>query len=182
MVVAAPMNEEELRNMMFTAQLQGGGPFSIRYPRGSGVMVDWIKPLNQIPIGKGRLVRDGKDIAIVTIGHIGNIASKAIDKLESEGYSIAHYDMRFAKPIDENLLKTIGEKFKKIITVEDGCLLGGFGSAILEWLNDNGFNTKVIRLGIPDRFVEHGTQPQLYKECGFDIDGIYSITKKLLSF
>jgi len=180
MVVAAPMNEEELRNMMFTAQLQGGGPFSIRYPRGNGVMVDWIKPLNQIPIGKGRLVRDGKDIAIVTIGHIGNIASKAIDKLESEGITVAHYDMRFVKPLDEDLLRSVRKNFSTIITVEDGCLPGGFGSAILEWLNDNGFKTKVIRLGIPDHFVEHGTQPQLYKECGFDIEGIYNTTKSLV--
>ncbi len=181
MVVAAPMNEEELRNMMYTAQLEGGGPFSIRYPRGNGVMVDWIKPFSQIPIGKGRVVREGSDLAFVTFGHIGNFASIAADMLESEGVSIAHYDMRFTKPLDEVLLKIIGKKFDTIITIEDGCIQGGFGSAILEWLNDNDFNTKVIRLGIPDRFVEHGTQQQLYKECGFDVEGIYQTAKKLVA-
>ncbi|NOU17821.1 MAG: 1-deoxy-D-xylulose-5-phosphate synthase [Bacteroidales bacterium] len=181
MVVAAPMNEEELRNMMYTAQLEGGGPFSIRYPRGNGVMVDWIKPFSQIPIGKGRVVREGSDLAFVTFGHIGNFASIVADMLESDGVSIAHYDMRFTKPLDENLLKIIGKKFETIITIEDGCIQGGFGSAILEWLNDNDFNTKVIRLGIPDRFVEHGTQQQLYKECGFDVEGIYQTAKKLVA-
>jgi len=181
MTVAAPMNEEELRNMMYTAQLEGGGPFSIRYPRGSGVMVDWIKPFTQIPIGKGRVVREGSDLAFVTFGHIGNFASIAADMLESEGVSIAHYDMRFTKPLDEALLKSIGQKFDTIITIEDGCIQGGFGSAILEWLNDNDFSTKVIRLGIPDRFVEHGTQQQLYKECGFDVEGIYQTAKKLVA-
>ncbi|NVO08868.1 MAG: 1-deoxy-D-xylulose-5-phosphate synthase [Bacteroidales bacterium] len=181
MIVAAPMNEEELRNMMYTAQLEGGGPFSIRYPRGNGVMVDWIKPFSQIPIGKGRVVREGSDLAFVTFGHIGNFAAVAADMLESEGVSIAHYDMRFTKPLDEALLKSIGQKFDNIITIEDGCIQGGFGSAILEWLNDNDFSTKVIRLGIPDRFVEHGTQQQLYKECGFDVEGIYQTAKKLVA-
>jgi len=181
MVVAAPMNEEELRNMMFTAQQEGGGPFAIRYPRGSGVMVDWIKPLQVIQIGKGRVVKEGNDLAILTIGHIGNIAANAIKMLESEGFSVALYDMRFAKPLDGELLNTICKKFESIITVEDGCLPGGFGSAILEWINDNGYSTKVVRLGIPDRFVEHGTQPQLYKECGYDLDGIYNTAKELVS-
>ncbi len=180
MVVAAPMNEEELRNLMYTAQLDGGGPFSIRYPRGNGVMVDWIKPLTRLEIGKGRKLKDGNEIAIVTIGHIGNLATTAIERLQAEGHSIAHYDMRFVKPLDETLLNEIGQKFKKIITVEDGCLPGGFGSAIIEWLNDNDFKTEVIRLGIPDRFVEHGTQQQLYKECGFDVEGIYNIAKQTL--
>jgi len=180
MVVAAPMNEEELRNMMYTAQLDGGGPFSIRYPRGNGVMVDWIKPLTKIEIGKGRKIKEGNDLAIVTIGHVGNLAATAISKLESEGNSIAHYDMRFVKPLDEELLKEIGQNFNTVITVEDGCLPGGFGSAIIEWFNDNGYKTKVIRLGIPDRFVEHGTQQQLYKECGFDPDSIINVTKSVL--
>jgi 1-deoxy-D-xylulose-5-phosphate synthase len=181
MVVAAPMNEEELRNMMYTAQLDGGGPFSIRYPRGGGVMVDWIKPFTKLEIGKGRIVKDGADIALVTIGHIGNLASAAATKLELEGFSVAQYDMRFVKPLDEDLLKTIAEKFESIVTVEDGCLPGGFGSAILEWINDNGYSTKVIRLGIPDRFIEHGTQSQLYKECGFDVDGIIETVKKIIA-
>lgn len=181
MVVSAPMNEEELRNLMYTAQLDGGGPFTIRYPRGNGVMVDWVKPLSIIPIGKGRLIREGSDIAFVTIGHIGNLAAAAANMLESDGVSVAHYDMRFVKPLDENLLRTIGQNFKEIITVEDGCIQGGFGSAVLEWLNDNGFGTKVVRLGIPDRFVDHGTQQQLYKECGFDVDGIYQTARKLVA-
>lgn len=181
MVVAAPMNEEELRNMMYTAQLDGGGPFSIRYPRGNGVMVDWVKPLTEIAIGKGQIVKEGNDIAFLTFGHIGNLAAAAANRLEMEEFSIAHYNMRFVKPLDESLLKTIGEKFKTIITVEDGCLQGGFGSAVLEWLNDNGHKTKVIRLGIPDRFIEHGTQQQLYKECGFDVDGIYQTAKLLIA-
>lgn len=180
MVVAAPMNEEELRNMMYTAQLEGGGPFSIRYPRGAGVMVDWVKPLTEIKIGQGRTVKDGADIAFVTIGHIGNLAEEAAKMLESEGFSVAHYDMRFVKPLDEELLKAIGKKFETIITVEDGCIPGGFGSAIIEWLNDNGYNTKVVRLGIPDKFIEHGTQQQLYKECGFDVEGIYQTAKRLI--
>lgn len=180
MVVAAPMNEEELRNMMYTAQLENGGPFSIRYPRGAGVMIDWIKPLTKMTIGKGRIVKEGSDTAFLTIGHIGNLAANAATRLESEGFSIAHYDMRFVKPLDEELLKTIGQKFSRIITVEDGCLPGGFGSAVIEWLNDNGYNTTVVRLGIPDRFVEHGTQQQLYKECGFDAEGIYQAAKRLI--
>lgn len=180
MVVAAPMNEEELRNMMYTAQLEGGGPFSIRYPRGNGVMVDWVKPLTKVVVGKGRKVKEGRDLAIVTIGHVGNLAANAISKLESEDFSIAHYDMRFVKPLDEEHLKEIGEKFETIITIEDGCLPGGFGSAIIEWFNDNGYKTKVVRLGIPDRFVEHGTQQQLYKECGFDVESIYQTAQQLL--
>jgi 1-deoxy-D-xylulose-5-phosphate synthase len=180
MVVAAPMNEEELRNMMYTAQLSGGGPFSIRYPRGTGVMVDWVKPFNKMPIGKGRLLKEGTDLAILTFGHIGNLAAKAAEMIDADGFNVAHYDMRFVKPLDEYLLQEIGQTFKTIITVEDGCLQGGFGSAILEWLNDHGFDTKVVRLGIPDRFVEHGTQQQLYKECWFDVDGIYQMAKKLV--
>lgn len=181
LVVSAPMNEEELRNLMFTAQQDGGGPFSIRYPRGAGVMIDWIKPLTSIKIGKGRVVKEGTDLAILSIGHIGNIAANAINMLEADGFSIAHYDMRFVKPLDELLLGEIGQLFSTIITVEDGCLPGGFGSAVLEWLNDNGYSTNVVRLGIPDRFVEHGSQPQLYKECGIDAEGIYQTAKKLVA-
>ncbi len=180
LVVAAPMNEEELRNMMYTAQLEGKGPMSIRYPRGNGVMTDWQKPFSEIQIGEARIVREGKDLAFLTIGHIGNITAEAINKLESEGHSVAHFDMRFAKPLDENMLKQIGEKFETVITVEDGCLPGGFGSAVVEWLNDKGYKTKVIRLGIPDRFVDHGTQGQLYQECGFDAEGIYQAAKKVV--
>lgn len=176
--VAAPMNEEELRNMMYTAQLDGMGPFSIRYPRGNGVMVDWRKPFKKLEIGKANVLRNGNDIAILTIGHIGNLAAKAADMLEADGISVYHADMRFVKPLDTDVLKYIGENFKTVVTVEDGCLPGGFGSAALEWLNDNGYNIRVIRLGIPDSFIEHGTQQQLYADCGYDIDNIYQTAKK----
>lgn len=176
--VAAPMNEEELRNMMYTAQLDGMGPFSIRYPRGNGVMVDWRKPFKKLEIGKANVLRKGNDIAILTIGHIGNLAAKAADMLEADGISVYHADMRFVKPIDTDVLKYVGENFKTVVTVEDGCLPGGFGSAALEWLNDNGYNIRVIRLGIPDSFIEHGTQQQLYADCGYDIENIYQTAKK----
>jgi 1-deoxy-D-xylulose-5-phosphate synthase len=172
------MNEEELRNMMYTAQLEGMGPFSIRYPRGNGVMVDWRKPFKKLEIGKANVLRNGNDIAILTIGHIGNLAAKAADMLEADGISVYHADMRFVKPIDTDVLKYVGENFKTVVTVEDGCLPGGFGSAALEWLNDNGYNIRVIRLGIPDSFIEHGTQQQLYADCGYDIDNIYQTAKK----
>jgi 1-deoxy-D-xylulose-5-phosphate synthase len=172
MVVAAPMNEQELRNMMFTGY-KTPGPMSIRYPRGNGVMTEWRTPLEQIPIGKGRKLKAGKDLAILTIGHIGNIASVAIKNLESEGLSVAHYDMRFVKPLDEELLHQIFAEHSKVITVEDGCIQGGFGSAVLEFMADNGYSAQVKRLGIPDRYIEHGTQPELWKECGYDEDGIF---------
>ena len=177
--ICSPMNEEELRNMMYTAQQQDMGTWSIRYPRGNGVMTNWKKPFRTLEVGKGRQLRDGTDIAILTLGPLGNIAAKAIEKLAEEGISVAHYDMRFVKPIDEQLLAQIGKRFKHIITIEDGCLQGGFGSAILEWLNDNGLSNQVIRLGIPDRFIDHGTQAELYRECGIDAEGIYSAAKKI---
>ncbi|HOZ13462.1 MAG TPA: 1-deoxy-D-xylulose-5-phosphate synthase [Tenuifilaceae bacterium] len=175
--VTAPMNEEELRNMMYTAQLEGMGPFSIRYPRGNGVMVDWRKPFKKLEIGKANVLRNGNDIAILTIGHIGNLAAKAADMLEADGISVYHADMRFVKPIDTDVLKFVGENFKTVVTVEDGCLPGGFGSAALEWLNDAGYAIRVIRLGIPDSFIEHGTQQQLYADCGYDIENIYQTAK-----
>jgi 1-deoxy-D-xylulose-5-phosphate synthase len=178
MTVSAPMNEEELRNLMYTAQLEPKGPISIRYPRGIGVMVDWRKPFQKVEIGKGRVLRTGSDIAILTIGHVGNLASVAADRLEADGVGVFHADMRFVKPLDEELLSRVGKEFKTVITVEDGCLPGGFGSAVLEWFNDNGYNVKVVRLGIPDVFVEHGTQKELYAECGFDIDNIYKTAMK----
>jgi 1-deoxy-D-xylulose-5-phosphate synthase len=171
MVVAAPMNEQELRNMMFTGY-KTPGPMSIRYPRGNGVMPEWRTPLELIPMGKGRKLKDGDDLAILSIGHIGNIATKAIQKLESEGMSVAHYDMRFVKPLDEELLHEIFTHHTKVITVEDGCVQGGFGSAILEFMADHGYSAKVKRLGIPDRYIEHGTQPELWHECGYDEVGI----------
>jgi 1-deoxy-D-xylulose-5-phosphate synthase len=173
MVVAAPMNEQELRNMMFTGY-KTPGPMSIRYPRGNGVMTEWRTPLELIPMGKGRKLKDGDDLAILSIGHIGNIATKAVQKLESEGMSVAHYDMRFVKPLDEELLHEIFTHHTKVITVEDGCIQGGFGSAVLEFMADHGYSAQVKRLGIPDRYIEHGTQPELWKECGYDEEGIYN--------
>jgi 1-deoxy-D-xylulose-5-phosphate synthase len=172
MTVSAPMNEEELRNLMFTAQQDDMGPFVIRYPRGNGVMVDWRKPFKAIPVGKGRIICDGEDAAILTIGHIGNEAVKAVAELNAEGYFPAHYDIRFVKPLDEALLHEVFKKFNKIITVEDGCIEGGMGSAILEFMADNNYHAQVIRLGIPDRVIEHGEQPELWAECGYDATGI----------
>ncbi|RLD53948.1 MAG: 1-deoxy-D-xylulose-5-phosphate synthase, partial [Bacteroidetes bacterium] len=181
MIVSAPMNEQELRNLMFTAQLEDCGPFSIRYPRGRGVMIDWKTPFEKIEIGKGRVIKDGDDIAIISIGHPGNFVVDACKKLEDENLSIAHFDLRFLKPIDENMLHNIFKKFDKIITVEDGSIAGGMGSAVLEFMSDNNYNSKVKRLGIPDSFIEHGTPKQLYKECGFDSDSIADEIKKMMS-
>jgi 1-deoxy-D-xylulose-5-phosphate synthase len=176
MIVSAPMNEKELRNLMFTAQsdeIQSGkNAFTIRYPRGSGVMVDWKLPMKKIAIGKGRVIKNGDDIAILSIGHIGNSALAAANDLADQSISAAHYDMRFVKPLDEVLLHEVFQKFTKIITVEDGCLQGGMGSAVLEFMADHGYNAQVKRLGIPDRLVEHGEQEELQAECGFDQEGI----------
>jgi len=181
MIVAAPMNEEELRNMMYTAQLPDMGPFSIRYPRGNGVMPDWKKPFKELKVGQGRKIRDGKDIAILTIGHIGNIAAEAVNLLQKNGISAAHYDMRFVKPIDEVMLHEVFGKFDKVITVEDGCIQGGFGSAVVEFMDDNGYAAVVKRLGMPDRWVEHGEQKELYDECGYGLNGISEEAMVLLA-
>lgn len=172
MVVAAPMNEEELRNLMYTAQLPNQGPFSIRYPRGNGVMTQWKTPFKEIKIGQGRKVTSGDDIAILSIGHPGNFAQKAIEQLKGSGVSVAHYDMRFVKPLDTLLLHEIFSKFDKVITVEDGCLMGGFGSAVLEFMIDQKYKADVIRLGIPDEYIHHGTQEELWADCGFDAAAI----------
>jgi 1-deoxy-D-xylulose-5-phosphate synthase len=182
LVVSAPMDEQELRNLMYTAQLpENNLPFSIRYPRGQGIMPDWKTPFEKIEIGKGRLVKEGEDVAILTIGHIGNLAVDACSYLTTEEIFPAHYDMRFAKPLDEELLRQILTKFKKIITVEDGCLMGGFGSAVLEFMADHNYSAKVVRLGIPDKFIEHGEQAQLYKECGYDAEAIAEAVRSLVS-
>lgn len=172
MIVSAPMNEQELRNLMYTAMLDmeenGKRAFSIRYPRGEGVMPNWRTPLERLPIGKGRKIKEGEEVAILTIGHIGNYAVEACKTLEKEGLSPAHYDMRFVKPLDSELLHEICQKFDKILTVEDGCLMGGFGSAILEWIADNGYtHIQVKRLGMEDKVYEHGTQLELHREAGF---------------
>lgn len=179
MIVAAPMNEQELRNMMFTAQLENKGPFTIRYPRGNGVMTEWKTPFEEIKIGKGRKISNGTDVAILTIGHPGNFAQKAIEEIKPLGISAAHYDMRFVKPIDEVLLHEVFSKFKKIITVEDGSLISGFGSAVIEFMADNNYQAEVVRLGIPDRYINHGTQEELWEECGFDIKGIIKTIKSI---
>ncbi len=180
MVVSAPMNEAELRNLMYTAQLPRKGAFTIRYPRGKGVMPDWRTPLEEIQVGKGRTLREGNDLAILSFGHVGNYAVEACDMLEEQGIDAGHYDMRFAKPLDEQLLHQIGKKYSKLITVEDGCLMGGFGSAVLEFFNDNGYAVQVKRLGIPDQIIEHGEQPQLHAECGYDTQGIVEAAQNIL--
>jgi 1-deoxy-D-xylulose-5-phosphate synthase len=179
MIVSAPMNEEELRNLMFTAQQENMGPFSIRYPRGNGVMPEWKRPLHAIPVGKGRKICDGEDVAILSIGHIGNEAVKACLELNVEGIHPAHYDMRFVKPLDEQLLHTVFSKFSKVVTIEDGCLQGGMGSAIAEFMTDHQYSAKLVRLGIPDKIIEHGEQPELWAECGYDAASIMEAVKKL---
>ena len=181
MVVSAPMNEEELRNLMYTAQLENKGPFSIRYPRGNGVMTDWKTPFKEIKVGTGRKVCSGEDIAILSIGHPGNFAQDAIALMKESGISIAHYDLRFVKPLDAVLLHEVFTKFKKVITVEDGCLLGGFGSAIIEFMVDQKYNSEIVRLGIPDEYVHHGTQEELWEDCGFDAKAIVKAVEKMLS-
>ncbi|UKJ08270.1 1-deoxy-D-xylulose-5-phosphate synthase [Solitalea lacus] len=179
MTVSAPMNEEELRNLMFTAQQENMGPFVIRYPRGNGVMPDWKRPMQAIPVGKGRKICDGEEIVILTIGAIGNQALKACKELSAEGINPAHYDLRFVKPLDEELLHEVFKKYKKIITVEDGCIVGGMGSAVLEFMADNGYSAQVKRLGIPDSVIEHGEQIELYAECGYDSNAIIAAVKTM---
>ena len=180
MILSAPMNESELRNLMFTAQSKDNGPFTIRYPRGKGVQVEWETEMEIIEIGKGRMVCEGDDIAILSIGHIGNYVTKAIKKLNKEKIFPSHYDMRFVKPIDQELLHKILKKYKFILTVEDGCVMGGFGSAVLEFMAENNYTNSVQRLGIPDRIVEHGSQDELYRECYYDDEAIYQFCNKML--
>lgn len=176
--IAAPLDEEELRNMMYTAQLPDMGPFSIRYPRGNGYLKDWHTPFRQLEIGKGRCLIEGDDVAILSIGAIGNLAKKAIGEVDN--ISVALYDMRFLKPIDEKLLHHVFHKFKRIITLEDGTIKGGLGSAVCEFMADHHYEARVCRLGIPDEFIEHGTQQQLYAECGYDKNGIAACIRKMM--
>lgn len=172
--LASPMNEHELRRLMYTAQLPGKGTFVIRYPRGRGVLADWHCPLEEVKVGTGRKLRDGDDIAVLSVGPVGNNVVKAVEMMENDGdgISVAHYDMRFVKPLDENLLKEVAAKFKHVITVEDGVREGGFGSAVIEWMEDNGQHLDIVRLGLPDHFVEHGTVAQLQSIVGIDAEGI----------
>ena len=173
MIVSAPMNESELRNLMYTAQLETTkNPFVIRYPRGEGVMPEWKTEMKEIKIGTGRKLKDGNDIAILSFGHPGNFAAAAIRDLKNDGLNPAHYDMRFAKPLDEEMLHEVFSKFEKIITVEDGTVVGGFGSAVLEFMNEHKYKAEIKMLGIPDRLVEHGTPKELHHECGYDAPAI----------
>jgi 1-deoxy-D-xylulose-5-phosphate synthase len=181
MIISAPMNESELRNLMFTAQLESTTyPMVIRYPRGEGVMPDWKSEMKEITIGTGRKIRDGKEIAILTIGHPGNFASAAIRELRTEGIEPALYDMRFVKPIDEQMLHEVFKHYQKIITVEDGTIIGGFGSAVLEFMAENNYHAEVRMLGIPDRLVEHGSLKQLHRECGYDASGIAEAVRDMM--
>ena len=179
LTVSSPMDEHELRRLMYTAQLPDKGPFVIRYPRGRGVLVDWKCPLEEIPVGRGRKLKEGRDLAVITIGPIGNTAAHAIAQVEKENpkQSIAHYDLRFLKPLDEELLHEIGTRFNHIITIEDGIKAGGMGSAVLEFMADHGYSPKLQRIGIPDHFIEHGTAAQLYALCGLDEEGIKKVLK-----
>ena len=179
LTVAAPMNELELRNMMFTA-LEAGRPFAIPYPRGNGAGVAWRdEPFAAMEIGRGRCLKEGERIAVLTIGTVGNFASEAIARMEADGIRVAHYDLRFAKPLDQELLHEVGRKFRCVVTVEDGALRGGVGEAVVAFFCEHGYLPKVVSLGIPDRFVEHGTPAQLYAQCGYDAEGIYRTLKSL---
>lgn len=181
MIVAAPMDELELRNMLYTAQLKNHGPFSIRYPRGRGVITKWKQPFEEISIGKSRTIREGNDIAILTIGNTGLFVAEIKDRLLEKGIDYAHYDMRFVKPLDEAQLHKICKKFSQIISVEDGAIVGGFGSAILEFMSEHGYATKLKRLGIPDTFVEQGKPEQLHALCGYGPEGIFATVKELIA-
>lgn len=178
LTIASPLNECDLRNLMYTAYVAQDGPFVIRYPRGKGEKTDWRTPLEVLPIGKGRKLRDGKDLTVLSIGPIGNEVAKAIDRAEAEGRSVAHYDMIYLKPLDEALLHEIGQAYSRIITVENGVVRGGFGSAVLEFMADNGYTPRVERIGVPDRFIEQGSIPELYKLCGMDAESIYRCIMK----
>ena len=169
LTIASPMDETELRKMMFTAQLPDKGTFVIRYPRGRGSVVDWRCPLEEIAVGKGRCLREGTDVAVLSFGPLGVEVEKVIDDVS---LSVAHYDMRFAKPLDEEILDEVGRKFKRIVTIEDGSREGGFGSAVLEWMSDHGYTPQIKRLGLPDKFVEHGTVAELQKITGIDAESI----------
>lgn len=182
MIISAPMNEQELRNLMYTAQLESTAyPFVIRYPRGEGVMPEWRTPFEAVTIGKGRKLREGKEVAILSFGHPGNFAKKAIGELNTQGIYPGHYDMRFVKPIDEEMLHEVFGKYQAIVTVEDGTTVGGFGSAVLEFMAAHGYSAKVKMLGIPDRLVEHGTLKELHRECGYDAEGIAAAVRELVS-
>lgn len=181
MIISSPMNEAELRNLMYTAQLDTlSYPMVIRYPRGEGMMPEWKTPMQEIQIGQGRKLREGQDIAILSLGHPGNFAAAAIRELKSDGLNPGHYDMRFVKPLDEVLLHEACQRYNKLLTVEDGTVEGGFGSAILEFMNRHGYKNEVRILGIPDRLIEHGTPKELHRECGYDAQGIAATVRDMM--
>ncbi len=180
LTISSPMNEHELRCLMYTAQLPGKGPFVIRYPRGRGVLTDWRCPLKELPIGKGRKLSEGKDVAVLSLGPIGNVVTKVVEELKDEGIYASHYDMRFLKPIDEDILQEVGIGFHHIITVEDGTRQGGLGSAVIEYMSDHNLHPQIVRLGLPDHFVEHGTPEELYHLVGLDAENIKLKIKDLL--
>jgi len=180
MIVSAPMDELELRNMMFTAQNENHGPFSIRYPRGCGSVVDWRKPMTAIPIGQSRQLSEGSDVAILTIGTIGVPTSRVVNMLQKDGIMAAHYDMRFVKPLDEEILHTVFKNYTHVITIEEGVLQGGFGSAVAEFMTDNQYSIHLKRIGIPDKFIDQGTPEELYREYGLDQQGIYKTIKAFI--
>ena len=177
LTIASPMNEIELRNLMYTASL-GRGPFVIRYPKGEGVTPQWRQPFEEVPLGRSRLLCDGSDVAVLTFGPVGNAAAAAIRRAAAEGVSAAHIDLRFAKPLDTDRLHATGRKFRRIVTVEDGAIAGGVGSAVLEFMNRNGYAPKIDMLGVSDRFVRQGTQSQLRAICGIDERSIYEAIMK----
>lgn len=179
LVISSPLNEWDLRNLMYTGYKISDGPFVIRYPRGKGEKSDWRNEMQILPIGKGRKLREGNDIAVLSLGPIGNEAMKAIDQVEQEGISVAHYDMIYLKPLDEALLHEVGRKFKRIIIIENGVIAGGLGSAVLEFMADHGYTPFVKRIGVPDQFIEHGSILELYKLCGMDADSIAGIIRQL---
>lgn len=181
LIICSPMNEEELRNMMYTAQLPSNNmPYVIRYPRGEGVLPDWRRPFKELRAGTGRKVQDGRDVAILSLGPVGNFVTEALRELMMDGLQPAHYDMRFVKPLDQEMLHEIFQRFSQVITVEDGCLQGGFGSAVLEFMVDNDYKAEIKRLGIPDHPVEHGKPTELHRECGYDAAAIAAAARTML--
>lgn len=174
MIISAPINEHYLRDLMFTSQVKDYGPFAIRYPRGRGVLVDWHNEMHELPVGKGRKLADGDKAAVLSIGHIGNDVAKAVAKLKQDGIDVAHYDMIFLKPIDQEILNEVCSKYDKIVTVEDGTIVGGLGTAVAEWIADHGCNARLVRIGVNDDFVAQGALEDLHKYCGMDVDSIYN--------
>lgn len=181
MTIAAPMNEHWLRHLMYTVQASDCGPFMIRYPRGNGVLTDWNCPMRKIEIGKGVKLTDGDDVAILSLGHIGNNITKLVRDLKNEGINVAHYDMVFLKPIDEEILTEVASKYKNVITVEDGTVLGGLGTVVTEWFNEHGYSINVKKVGIPDSFIPHGSIPELYKLCKMDNDSIKQVVLSMVN-